>query len=117
MPGAGGFQLIEPWSLEQLDGPIDTLGAVHLPCGSYTMQQGVPVVAQFQKSGGWSHSDPLAPFWTAYFADPDLRLPPGTWRISVRASFSLGSCSSGWTTLHASIVIRTTNEPLPTVKP
>jgi hypothetical protein len=103
----GGAQLIESWQLEQLDGPFDQLGAEPAPCREYTIQRAQPVAANFAKSGAYSHRDPLAPYWTAYFADPDLRLPPGTWRISVGSAFSLDGCGGHWMNLHASIVIAT----------
>jgi hypothetical protein len=109
----GGYQLIEPWQLEQLDGPIDQLGATPAPCRGYTMSRNLPVDSSFGKSGGYSHSDPLATFWDAYFADPDLRLPAGTWKITVGAHFSETSCDGQWIGLSASIVIRTVAERQP----
>ena len=39
----------------------------------------------FSKSGGFSPEDPNANFMAAYFAAPELTLPPGTWRIDVTA--------------------------------
>ena len=44
------------------------------------------------KSGGWSADDPNAAFYDAFFAAPDIRLPPGTWEVTGHASFSEGDC-------------------------
>jgi hypothetical protein len=48
------------------------------------------MVIPFVKSGGYGYDDPLASFYQAYFADPDLRLPAGTWTIQATASFYTG---------------------------
>jgi hypothetical protein len=33
-------------------------------------------------------------YWGAWFADPILRLPAGTWEISATPNFVLGGCGS-----------------------
>ena len=49
----------------------------------------------FAKSGGWSADDPNAAFLRAYFADPELRLPPGTWRVEASTAASIGEGCTG----------------------
>ena len=61
-----------------------------LDCKAYVLTQEEPLVVPFAKSGGFSPDDPNADFMEAYFADPELILPPGTWRIDVRAVGHLG---------------------------
>lgn len=43
----------------------------------------------FFKSGGFSESDPNAAFWKRFYAEKELRLPPGTYLISASTNFSL----------------------------
>jgi hypothetical protein len=61
-----------------------------LDCKAYVLTQEEPMVVPFAKSGGFSPDDPNADFMEAYFGDPELILPPGTWRIDVRAVGHLG---------------------------
>jgi hypothetical protein len=54
-----------------------------------TLTRDVALIKPFMKSGGFSGDDPAAPSFQAFFADPILRLPQGTWHIySVAASCS-----------------------------
>ena len=62
-------------------------------CGQFELLPGGPLTQRLVKSGGWSADDPNAAFYDAFFAAPDIRLPPGTWDVSARASFSEGDCS------------------------
>jgi hypothetical protein len=57
-------------------------------CRAYLLDE--PMVVPFSKSGGFSPDDPNADFMQAYFAEPELTLPPGTWRIDVSALGNLG---------------------------
>lgn len=59
-------------------------------CHEYLLSPDEPMVVPFAKSGGYSSDDPNAAFMEAYFADPELTLPPGTWRIDVSAFGNLG---------------------------
>ncbi|MBP3964671.1 hypothetical protein [Paenibacillus lignilyticus] len=43
----------------------------------------------FFKSGGYGADDPDAGFWRTFYAEKELRLPPGTYYISAVCSFSL----------------------------
>jgi hypothetical protein len=61
-------------------------------CGQFELQPGTPMTAELSKSGAWGGGDPNKAFYEAFFAAPDIRLPPGTWDVSARASFSEGEC-------------------------
>lgn len=61
-------------------------------CGSFEVLPAAPLRDSLSKSGGWSADDPNDAFYEAFFAAPDIRLPPGTWDVSARASFSEGDC-------------------------
>lgn len=59
-------------------------------CEEYVLLPDEPLMVPFAKSGGFSPDDPDADFMEAYFADPELTLPPGTWRIDVTALGNIG---------------------------
>ena len=47
------------------------------------------MVVRYRKSGGWSPGDdPNEAFYEEFFADPEFRLPPGRWEITVWARFA-----------------------------
>jgi hypothetical protein len=79
---AGGAQSLVTFGLEQIDGPLDMLGGSDSICVQHQLTARQPVAAPFLKSGGWSNNDPLAGFWRAYFADKELHLPAGSWRVT-----------------------------------
>lgn len=65
-------------------------------CARYELPPGEPTVVPFAKSGGWSPGDPNADFLRTYFSEPELILPPGTWRIDITTSGTLGDgCGTG----------------------
>lgn len=67
-----------------------------LDCRAYSLSPNEPMTVPFAKSGGFSPDDPNAAFMEAYFAEPELTLPPGTWRIDVTAIGTLGrECGGG----------------------
>jgi hypothetical protein len=59
-------------------------------CAPHVLQPGEPVVVPFAKSGAWTEDDPNAAFLRTYFADPELTLPSGTWRIDVSTAATIG---------------------------
>ena len=59
-------------------------------CAPHELPPEVPTVIPFSKSGGWSEDDPNAGFLRTYFSEPRLTLPPGTWRIDITTSATLG---------------------------
>lgn len=66
-----------------------------LSCKVYELTPGEPMTVQFTKSGGLTPDDRDAAFKDAYFADPELTLAPGTWRIDVTADGSIGRGCGG----------------------
>ena len=64
-------------------------------CATYELPPGEPTVFPFAKSGGWSAGDPNAAFLETYFSEPELTLPPGTWRIDVTTGAMLGGGCGG----------------------
>ena len=64
-------------------------------CARHELPPGVPTVIPFAKSGGWSEDDPNAGFLRTYFSEPELTLPPGTWRIDITTSGMLGEGCTG----------------------
>jgi hypothetical protein len=53
-----------------------------------TFQKGEVYTYPFKKSGGWSEDDESADYWRAYYTDPELRLPAGTYEIRAYCDFS-----------------------------
>jgi hypothetical protein len=64
-----------------------------MDCAPHVIRE--PIVVPFAKSGGWSEDDPNADFLRAYFADPELRLPSGTWRIDITVLANIGQGCTG----------------------
>ena len=64
-------------------------------CARHELPAGAQSEIAFAKSGGWSADDPNAAFLRAYFADPELRLPAGTWRIEASTSATIGGECTG----------------------
>jgi hypothetical protein len=79
-------------SLLQLDGPLRIDAASTADCANHKIAPGAPIARPYAKSGGWSGEDPNAGFYQAFFADPVLRLPRGTWRVVARAEFYVDDC-------------------------
>jgi hypothetical protein len=76
---------------EKVFGAIDLTPANQLVFAHSTLTRDIPLVKPFAKSGSFPGDDPAAASFRAFFADPVLRLPPGTWHIYAVAA----SCSSG----------------------
>ena len=81
------------FSFAELTGRYRTIGAVTTDdCAKHEFAQGIATPIPFGKSGGWTDEDPDAPFFEAFFRDPQLHLPPGRWRITARANGFLAEC-------------------------
>jgi hypothetical protein len=89
--------------LEQLDGDIALGGVMTADCGKHDFVRNVPLQVPYRKSGGFSAEDPNADFYRAFFADPVLRLPAGTWRITATAGGYLAPCDMNAPTLDLSV--------------
>ena len=103
--GSGSGPLI--FSLEQLDGPIDMQPVLTADCARHTFLRDEVLRKPFAKSGGFSDDEPMAGFWRAFFADRQLRLPAGTWRINASMSLDAGECGGQPVRHGASIVVVT----------
>jgi hypothetical protein len=99
------YSSLVTFGLEQIDGPLDMLdGGSDLMCRTLGMTAGQPLAVEFAKSGAYSESDPTAAFWSGYFADKELHLPAGTWRVtaSLRA-WTSPDCSGPRNSLDAAV--------------
>jgi hypothetical protein len=74
-------------------------------CQAFQIANGAPITSVIVKSGGWSAEDQDAVFYEAFFRDPELHLPVGSWIITAFASFSEGDCSANPHALSAPIRI------------
>ncbi|HET7676304.1 MAG TPA: hypothetical protein VFK38_00465 [Candidatus Limnocylindrales bacterium] len=93
------------FSVVQQGGPLRMEAGGTSDCVRYQLRPGPQAVA-FSKSGGFSGDDPNAAFYRAFFADPDLHLPPGRWRITAHVDLVLGQeCGGEPTDPSASIEI------------
>ena len=102
-----GDTRIVGFSVTQLDGHLRTEPMSDLMCVEQKIGRLTPLHVPFQKSGGFTGEDPDAPFWRAYFADPVLHLPTGTWRISAIADFQTGErCNPPDHSLTAGVTIQ-----------
>ena len=79
------------FSVKQLDGWLETEPTSLLMCMNKQLTSGPPDVVPFVKTGGYASDDPHADFYRRYFEDPELRLPPGTYRISAGLGFYVGT--------------------------
>ena len=93
------------FGVEQLDGPIVNGPGYDANAVPFTYRRGDVRDVPFQKSGGWDGSDPMADFWRAWFADPELRLPAGQYRISAYLEYRGLGDQATTQTLEASVVI------------
>jgi hypothetical protein len=99
------------FGLRQLDG---TLGmgwgsaATCAPLGSMSSGSDTQVrVIPFAKSVAFSEEDPNREYWEAYMADPELRLPEGTWQIIATTLFRLGkACEVAGPQLTTSVTVK-----------
>jgi hypothetical protein len=92
------------WGAEQLDGPVHAEPGWRPVARQYDFEVGDVETYTFTKSGGYDASGPDAAFWSAWFDDPELRLPAGTWRIYALARYRLPG-ASGETELVADVEI------------
>jgi hypothetical protein len=95
------------FGIEQLDGPIDNGFATRDVCHTIELRRDVPFVAAWSKSGVYGEDEPLAEFWEAYFAERDLRLQAGTYRLIGRVDMTTNpNCSGDKIQLEAWVEVR-----------
>jgi hypothetical protein len=64
------------WTIEEVGGNRTMSGAMTAPCAHAVIRRDTPLTFPFEKSGGIGQT-----FDRAWFDDPVLHLPVGTWRI------------------------------------
>jgi len=89
-----GFSLVH-FYFQQVDGPlhlepvIESIGICH------DVRKDEAVVVPYRKSGGHAEQgDPNIPVMNEFLRDPELHFPPGRWRITAIADFTL-ACGDG----------------------
>jgi hypothetical protein len=80
-----GFQIEEVGGKRVMGGFMDD------PCLSTELTKGKPAEFPFGKAGAGT-DDPSAGFNRAWYQDPVLRLPEGTWRIIANLEIDTGQC-------------------------
>lgn len=75
--------------IEEIGGDRLMSGATRLPCRSTELARGAPALYPLAKSG-----DTSSGFDEAWYRDPVLRLPAGTWRIIAMFHVTLGDCAA-----------------------
>jgi hypothetical protein len=102
---AGSGEGLVAFSLRQLDGTLDMEAAVTADCVPHPMTPGVPQTIPFFKSGAWEPEASDAGFWSRFFADPVLHLPPGRWAIIAQGSIRGPECAPPQHDLTASVEV------------
>lgn len=87
----GSSSTLVGFSLESVEPRVLIGPAFTSDCGAHPIAPGDPLVFPFDKSGGFTPGDPADAFAEAYFAQPELRLPAGTWTIGAGTSFYAGA--------------------------
>lgn len=64
-------------------------------CTPHEFRPDQPVTFPFKKSGAFTDEDRDADFRRSYFADPELRLPAGVWRVDVTTAGVIGDQCRG----------------------
>ena len=68
-------------------GDFETGGATLTVLTSTELEKGMLYEFPYKKSGGYSENDPDADFWRAFYAEDALKLPTGTYTVSVSGAF------------------------------
>jgi hypothetical protein len=76
-----------------------------MDCAPHKLGPDAPIVAAYQKSGGWAPDDPNRGFYEAFFADPEFRLPAGRWQVDAWARFGVGACDGRQVDARASLIL------------
>jgi hypothetical protein len=106
---SGGGPIV--FGIREITGTRQIGPASRASCGLFPIGEGAPITSGIVKSGGWNGEDANAAFFEAFFRDPELHLPAGTWEITAYASFSEGDCGPNPHELHAPIRIEVAPGP------
>ena len=99
------------FGIREITGTRQIGPASRASCGLFPIGEGAPITSGIVKSGGWNGEDANAAFFEAFFRDPELHLPAGTWEISAYASFSEGDCGPNPHELHTPIQVEVMPAP------
>jgi hypothetical protein len=85
------FHATQPigFRIEEVGGERLMGGGTRLPCLSTELAKGASTIVAFGKSG--SPDDPKNGFDLAWYEDPVLRLPAGTWRLIATLNVNVGT--------------------------
>jgi hypothetical protein len=75
---------------EPVSGNLKLAPISDLMCAGSTLKRGSPFEVPFAKAGSFSDAGPMQSTYEAYFKDPVLRLPAGTWHVYALADLGLG---------------------------
>jgi hypothetical protein len=104
LSGSGSGPIL--FGIEQGDGPIDAGFWQTDDCKRHVLERDGPLVLAFRKGAAFSANDPMADFWRAYVADPELRLPAGHDRLTALVELAVGQgCDGPPLDLRASVEI------------
>jgi hypothetical protein len=97
------------FSFDEVGGSRHMGWALTADCGTRRLDPGAPMSSPIKKSGGADTSDPNYEFYSSFFADPQVHLPPGTWTITAVGWLVDGAgCSGGSYTLKAAVTVHVT---------
>lgn len=75
-------------------------------CSFGTLEADAPLTSSLSKSGHYDELDPNVEFYRQFFDDPELRLPPGVWRITAIVNYyDSDQCEGPRRTLRAALEI------------
>jgi hypothetical protein len=84
------------FSIAQLDGRPSLLDTGKSDCVEQRIPHEPPFATGWKKPEVYTADKDNTPFWDAYVADPQLRLPPGRWRLTATVELSLDpTCRTG----------------------
>lgn len=82
------------FQVDEVGGSRRMEGGSRASCESTNLVKGQPLDIPFGKSGS-ATDHPATGFDQAWYEDPTLTLPIGTWRITANMDFAVGACGSG----------------------
>ena len=85
LSGSGGGLIV--FDYRELGGRRHVEPVSTADCVPHAIGPADPIVEPLGKSGGFDGADPDATFYRAFLQGPDVRLPPGAWRITAIATF------------------------------
>jgi hypothetical protein len=110
----GGSRDLLSFGFLEVGGSRQMGPASDLMCAPHVLSAASPVTSGIVKSGGWSDDMPDAAFYSGFFADPAVRLPPGDWEITAYADFVDGQgCAGAQHGLKATVRVHVTDAAPP----